>query len=516
MKKVTAFIVILSCIMSTATVWATPTGFSGGVNNEYQYEEIVFISGEPIKFVGEIDIRESERKDTKTITYKISNLKPEDTSISGDLDRTLTVVTEYAERTDKGQTIADTSITRYTETIQIGNDRYVLSDMQFSKSDVIDNRPAADFYSGTIKARKYYTINRDEGSVIVDISGGDVGYQNFWGNTETQVLDYNIIYDRQMEVEGEDGEGDSTQSISWQGAVKVQNSDSTTKVLSYAENEANFSSFNGGYMRVTKGEMVSKYDYDLPRMDTSETGYAVTSAKTALPHATRRLKDDIQLSKTMVPKVERLVVPKFRDTGGHWAQGYIERLYSLDVFDGSSQFFTPEVAMTRQEFTKGVIKACDIRPTLVEKKTSSRRRNQPPEESLFNDVDVEDSDYEYIKQAVEKGIITGTSNGFFSPGDPLTRAQAITILIRALGFENKAPTPGYYTSFSDDRKIPEWAKDCIYVASEFGLVTGDEYNNINPNKVMTRAEASAMLVRFLEFLEGDLQTDYRENIIYFN
>jgi len=33
---------------------------------------------------------------------------------------------------------------------------------------------------------------------------------------------------------------------------------------------------------------------------------------------------------------------------------------------------------------------------------------------------------------------------------------------------------------------------------------------------MTRAEASAMLVRFLEFLERDLQRDYRENIILFN
>jgi len=33
---------------------------------------------------------------------------------------------------------------------------------------------------------------------------------------------------------------------------------------------------------------------------------------------------------------------------------------------------------------------------------------------------------------------------------------------------------------------------------------------------MTRAESSAMLVRFLEFLEKDLQQDYRENIILYN
>ncbi|MGE4283766.1 MAG: S-layer homology domain-containing protein [Clostridia bacterium] len=516
MKKIIALIIIFSCIMNTATVWATPTGFSGGVNNEYEYEEVIFITGEPIKFIGEYTISETEKQDTKTTKYTIKNIKPEDKTITGNLSRTITVVTKYTDRTDKGQTIADTTITRYSETIQIGNDRYTLSDMQFSKSDVIDNRPAADFYSGNIKGRKYYTINRDEGTVIVDISGGNVGYQNFWGNTETQILDYNIQYDRQLTLAGEEGEEDETQDVSWQGTLRVQASDSTTKVLKYAENEANFSSFNGGYIRVTNREMVSQYDYDLPKMNTSESGYNITSAKIALPDKKKRERDDIRLSKVMVPKLERLIVPKFRDTGGHWAQGYIEKLYSLDVFDGNSQFFTPEIPMTRQEFTKGIIKSCNIRPSLEEKKTTVRKRKQPAEQSPFADVSIDDPDYEYIKDGVNKGIIKGELDNFFNPGNPLTRAQAITILIRALGFENKAPTPGYYISFSDNSRIPNWAKDSIYVAAEFGLVNGDENNNINPEKVMTRAEASAMLVRFLEFLEGDLQRDYRENIILFN
>jgi len=54
------------------------------------------------------------------------------------------------------------------------------------------------------------------------------------------------------------------------------------------------------------------------------------------------------------------------------------------------------------------------------------------------------------------------------------------------------------------------------MAKEIGLIQGDQLNRVNPNQVLTRAEASAMLVRFLEFLEQDLQQDYRENIILFN
>ncbi|MBZ4645137.1 MAG: hypothetical protein PWR27_2370 [Petroclostridium sp.] len=518
MKKFIAAFIIFSCIMNFTTVFATPPGFSGGVSNEYEYEEIVFLTGEPVKFVGKLIMTENEKDDQKTVTYRL-NLRPEDKTVSARLDRMITYVTSYTKRNDKGQTIADTSVSRYSETLQMGADRYQLADFQFSKSDVIDNRPAANFYSGNIKGRKYYTINRDQGKVIVDISGGDVGYQNFWGNTETQMLDCVITYDRQVDANraDENTNGSEVENISWQGTVKIQVSDSTTKVLKYADNEANFSSFNGGYIRVTNREMVSKYDYNLPKMNEADAGYSLSKIEIAAPDKTKRNEDIIMISKSMVPKLERLVVPKFRDTAGHWAQGYIEKLYSLDVFDENSQFFTPEIPMTRQEFTKGIIKACNIRPTVEEKKKPIvRKRNQPKEESPFVDVAVEDPDYEYIKDALNKGIIKGKTKDLFRPGEPLTRAQAITILIRALGFENKAPTPGYYTSFSDDREIPNWARDSIYVAGELGLIYGDEYNNINPNKVMSRAEASAMLVRFLEFLERDLQRDYRENIIYFN
>ncbi|HHW02300.1 MAG TPA: S-layer homology domain-containing protein [Thermoanaerobacterales bacterium] len=496
MKKLLIFFMIFSVLMNQGYALSAPAGFSGGVNNEYTYEEMVFVTGKPLKFTGTVSISEREKQDSKTVSYSFDLTSP-DLSEKNQLRRTVTYVTQYNNRNDKGQAIAQTEVQSYNERIIIGRDQYNLEDYQFSKSDVIDNRPASDFYSGNFNGRKYYTINKNEGNVVIEITGGDVGYENFWGSTETQIMVFSISSQRYVV----DEQNNEKKSVSWKGTVNVQVSDSMTKSLSYYDNEATLSSFNGGYVRTTEREMVSKYEYNLPKMNGN------------IPDGSKRNNDSVSLSAQMVPRVERLIVPKFRDVEGHWAQDYIEKLYSLDVFDTSSSFFVPEAPMTREEFIKGIIRACNIRSSMDTQKKTVTRRKQAPEVSPFKDVSPQDPDYSYIKEGLDKGIVTGVTKDSFKPGAPLTRAQAVTILVRALGFGNKAPNPGYQTSFSDDDKIPYWAKDSIYVAREINLIEGDSQNRVNPNKVMTRAEASAMLVRFLEFLQKDLQKDYRENIM---
>ncbi len=500
MKRLMLFILISALLFNTHVAWAAPLDFTGGVNDEYEYEEMVFLSGEPIKFVGTFQISERSRGDGKLLTYRFK-LKPEDKSIDGMLDRRVTYEVTYTKRDDKGQTISQTEVNSCRERIYIGEDLYNLSDYQFSKSDIIDNRPASDFYSGTLKARKYYDINRDEGKAVVEISGNTVGYENFWGSTETQMLDYFINVEREIPP-GEDDE--TPQAVSWQGMLNVEVSDSMNKSLQYSKNVADFSSFAGGYMRITSREMFSQYEYNLPQMDKG------------VAEDYKRVRGRVEINKRLLPQVERLVVPKFRDIGGHWAEEDINKLYSLDVFTGDSLFFVPDVPMTRMEFTKAVINASNIRVSSDETGKSSRNRNEETEISPFVDVAVQDPDYLYIKEALNKGIISGVSQGRFMPDGHLTRAQAITILIRALGLESQAPTPGYSTSFADDYQIPSWARDSIYVAREIGLLQGDAGNRVNPNKEVTRAEASAMLVRFLDFLQRDLQRNYREDIIFFN
>lgn len=485
------------------TVFALPVDaawldISGGVYNEYEYEEVVFLSGEPVKFTGKATVSRKEKENQATIKYSV-DLKPQDQNIKGKLSRQITYDINYDRRTDKGQTIADIKVTSFKENLDLNGDKFKLEDFQFSASQVIDNRPASDYYSGTMSARKYYTINKTEGTAVVDISGGTAGYGNFWGETATQLVEQMIVVERTLpgEKKGETGE-----KISWQGTVRIDLSDSMRKTLKYEENKADLASFSGGHMRITDQNMYSRYEYDLPYM------------KDGKPEGSRRVKGSIELTKDMLPKIERLIVPKFYDTRGHWAQDSIEKLYSLDVFTDNSAFFVPDAPMTRMEFARAVVKACDIRVMTEDKKKTSTR-NKQPEVSTFKDIPADSSDYAYAKSMLEKGIMSGLAPDIFGAKERLTRAQAVTILIRALGFEYKAPTPGFYTSFADDARIPDWAKDSVYVAKEINLISGDSAGRFNPDKVMSRAEASVMLIKFLEFMEKDLQKNYREEVLLY-
>ena len=498
--KIIALLTTIYLCTFTIPVYAASPDLAGGVNDEQSYSEIVFVSGQAIKFSGDYKVTEKEKDKLKTISCKFS-LTPEEKSIKGKLERKVNYEINYTQYSDKGQTIGQRIIKSYSETITLDKDKYTLKDYQYSQSDVIDNRPASDFYSGTLTARKTYTLNKNEGQVVVEIRGGDVGYDNFWGSTETQMLDYTL--DAYRDITSKDAK-----RVEWQGTVRVIVSDSTSKTLQYDNNQANLSSFTGGHMRITKQEMVAKYDYDLPYM------IAATTTSPAVPNLARRNQHVIELSQQMLPRIERLIIPKFRDTGGHWAEEDINQLYSLDVFAGNSQFFLPDVPMTRLDFIRAVVKATDMRPKSTDKKKS--RRNTTAEISPFVDVKTTDPDYQYVKEALSKGIISVSVQQRFMPNDPLTRAQAITILVKALGFESQAPTPGYTTSFTDDYLIPAWSRDSIYAAKEIGLVNGDSYNRVNPARGMTRAEASAMLNKFLDFLQRDLQKDYRDNIILYN
>ena len=266
-------------------------------------------------------------------------------------------------------------------------------------------------------------------------------------------------------------------------------SDSKSKTLQYEPHDPSLSSFIGGYIVVNESDMMGEYTYDIP--------YGAGKGK-------------VQLNKENVPTIERLIVPKFRDVSGHWAQDEIEKLYSLGIFDEITPFFSPNTPMNRYQFTVGVVKAVDLRVL------EAPKNKKTPRKAIFSDLDPKEPNYLHIESAVQQGIINGFTPELFKPDNPITRVQAVAIFVRALGMEGRAPSPGYTTHFVDDSSIPAWAKDSVYVATELGLIYGDKYNRFNPHNQLTRAESSAILIRFLDFLENDLKQNYRDDILFFN
>ncbi len=480
MKKLFCIIMIgLFLVTNVSYSLAVPPDFSGGVNNEYDYEEVVFISGEPVVVTGSgknVSIKTTSKTDKITTVYKVTLEGVDSNGKPVELSRNITYETALYPHEDKGQTTSQTTVKKFKEQIEVDKNRYKLEDYQFSKSDIIDNRPASDYHAGSFKARKTYSINKDEGKVVIDITGNTIGYHNFWGSTEKQQIEQII-----------DWSGPNITNN--QGVVDISSVDSQTRSLIYTPHTPNLTSFEHAHTRTTNRDMYSEYSYNLP----------LVSGKA--------LRGNIDLTQEFLPRIERMVVPKFRDIGGHWAEEDIQKLYALDIFEGVPAFFVPDAPMTRIDFIRAVVKGAQIR--ISEPPKSSRTsRGKNTETAIFRDIPVTHPDYSFVKEGVNRGITSGVSEDLFMPQSPLTRAQAITIVIKALGWETCAPSPGFATPFVDDADIPNWAKDSIYVAWNTGLVSGDASNRINPNQPISRAEASALVIKFLYYLEKELQQDH--------
>jgi len=91
-------------------------------------------------------------------------------------------------------------------------------------------------------------------------------------------------------------------------------------------------------------------------------------------------------------------------------------------------------------------------------------------------------------------IARGLSDDIFAPDQEMTRAQAAAFLVRSLELED-SNLKG--TSFRD---VPpqHWASKTIETAYRAGLVVGTGEGNFEPERIITREEMAALLVRALK------------------
>lgn len=465
------FIAFLIVVLMPKQSSAEMVDFTGGIKNEYTYEEYVFITGTPMLFTGKgkdikVTIKESNGK--RTETYNLSLTGPSGAT----LKRNFTYVSDISNHETIGQNTTVGNVTNFTEKYQIGTTVVQLVDYQLSHSEIEDSQPASDYTSGNVIMRKTYELKSGQNiaTLMVYGNGQYLGYENFWGATQTKLMDFEYEY--------------------WNGTVgtvSTRTSFTKSKTLNYEPNLASLASFDGGYSVNTEASTVTEYTFDLPA-----TG-----------------EGSVDGAQQYMPRIERLIVPKFRDLSTHWAKGHIEKLYSLGIFTDVSNFFSPNTPMMRYDFAIAIGKAVDLR---VEVETKASKKNQTP--SVFKDVKRTRPDYAYLVAAYNRGIITGKTETLFEPDQPLSRQQAAAMIVRALGLEGKAPDPGYQTDYLDDSTISNYARDAVYVVTELGIMTGSD-GYFHPFNKLTRAQSAKIIERFLEYLESDLKQNYHDDILFF-
>ncbi len=92
-----------------------------------------------------------------------------------------------------------------------------------------------------------------------------------------------------------------------------------------------------------------------------------------------------------------------------------------------------------------------------------------------------------ITSLASQGVITGRGNGYFAPGDLVTRAELVTMINRAYGFSKSANV------YFSDVPANAWYHQQISYGVGAGFISGYEDNTIRPNNYVTRQEAAVML-----------------------
>ena len=120
-----------------------------------------------------------------------------------------------------------------------------------------------------------------------------------------------------------------------------------------------------------------------------------------------------------------------------------------------------------------------------------------PEGSLpFRDVPVNAWYYKAVHLFYTAGLVSGKTATQFAPYDPITRAEAVTMIWRLL---EQPEAQGNPASFKDvSRKA--YYYDAVRFAVEAGIVKGVGGGHFSPNQPVTRAQTAAMIVRTLEVL----------------
>lgn len=99
-----------------------------------------------------------------------------------------------------------------------------------------------------------------------------------------------------------------------------------------------------------------------------------------------------------------------------------------------------------------------------------------------------------VNWARAEGVAGGYPDRSFRPEEPVTREQLITIL-KADGGRNDARR-GDLKGFADREEISGWALDAVGWGVAAGLIAGRDGNRIAPKAVATRAEVAQIMTNY--------------------
>ena len=169
---------------------------------------------------------------------------------------------------------------------------------------------------------------------------------------------------------------------------------------------------------------------------------------------------------------------RFSDVADNYTATAIETLRLMGVLDGYSDgTFRPNAALTRAQFCKMAVYAMDGGSELGRYSTVT----------IFPDVKPSFWASSYINMAAKKGIIAGFADGKFKPNQTVTAGQAVTILMRGLGYK-------------DENMGGVWPQGYMAEAKTCGLLKSTGITSAY--SALTRGQAAKLFLNLFEAKRG--------------
>ena len=172
----------------------------------------------------------------------------------------------------------------------------------------------------------------------------------------------------------------------------------------------------------------------------------------------------------------------FTDTN-HWAKHSIDYVTELGLFNGTTATtFSPNEPMTRSMFV-AVLARC------------SGDSLAHYSELTFHDVDEDSWYFEEVAWAQVNSIVNGSGTGTFAPEAPVTRQDACVILSNYIKkYEADLQTTAGGSTYKDDRRISNYARDAVYLMQQYKLLIGSK-DAFAPQDFISRGQAATVFAR---------------------
>lgn len=173
-------------------------------------------------------------------------------------------------------------------------------------------------------------------------------------------------------------------------------------------------------------------------------------------------------------------------TEGDWFYDAVQYADQNSLFNGISETeFAPNTAITRGMLVTVLHRAEGV----------------PGVDCIMTFTDIAQNAYytEAIRWAASAGIVKGYSETEFAPDRLISREEMAAIMNRYATYKGiDTSAKGDLTQFTDADQIADWARGNMEWAVGYGLLSGKDNNQLDPQGNTTRAEAAAILQRFFE------------------